>query len=226
MFWEYLIFNLIIVAGPIALSFEKGVHYVSRWKYAFMAIFPVLVLFVVWDALVTGRHWWFNDQYIIGLKIAGLPIEEWLFFISVPFSVLFVWEIFSRKTGNPISNNLRFIKNLFLFLPLPGVILFIFGKEYTGLSLIALGFVGVLDSLLSTEILARKNTYIYLGIIFLLNLVFNGYLTGRPVVLYDESYQFGIRIITIPIEDFIYGFSMLLMNTILFEKFKSWHNEK
>jgi len=107
---EYLIFNLIVIAGPIALSFEKGVHYVSRWKYSFMAIFPVLVVFIVWDALVTGRHWWFNDQYIIGFKIAGLPIEEWLFFICIPFSVLFVWEIFFRKTGNPISNNLKFIK--------------------------------------------------------------------------------------------------------------------
>jgi lycopene cyclase domain-containing protein len=223
---EYLIFNLTVLAGPIALSFEKGVHYVGRWKYAFMAILPVLILFVVWDILVTGRHWWFNDQYITGLKIAGLPIEEWLFFITIPFSVLFVWEIFSRKTGNPISSNLKFIKILFLFFPLPGVILFLLGKEYTGLTLISLGFVGVFDLLLSTDILARKNTYIYLGIIFLFNLVFNGYLTGRPVVLYNETYQLGIRILTIPIEDFIYGFSMLLMNTILYEKFKSWHHEK
>jgi len=226
MIWEYLIFNLVVVAGPVALSFERGVHYVNRWKYAFMAIALVLIPFIVWDALVTGRHWWFNHQYIIGMRIAGLPIEEWLFFICVPFSVLFVWEIFSRKTGNPISDNLKFIKKVFLFFPLPGILLFLLGKEYTGLSLISLGLVGLLDLWLSTEILARKNTYLYLGIIFLLNLLFNGYLTGRPVVLYGESYQLGIRIITIPIEDFIYGFSMLLFNTILFEKFKGWKNEK
>lgn len=226
MIWEYLIFNLVIIAGPIALSFEKGVHYVSRWKCAFIAIMPVLLLFVMWDAIVTGRHWWFNENHISGFRVTGLPVEEVLFFITVPFSVLFIWEIFYRKTGNSISDNLKFIKYLFLFLPIPGIILFLLGKEYTGLVLVALGLVGALDMLLSTDILARKNTYIYLGIIFLLNLVFNGYLTGRPVVIYNESYQLGIRIWTIPVEDFIYGFSMLLMNTILYEKCKRWRHEK
>jgi len=167
----------------------------------------------------------FNEQYIMGVQLLGLPLEEWLFFITVPFSVLFIWEIFSRKTGNPISENLKFIKKIFFIFPLAGIIFFLTGKEYTGLSLIALGIAGILDKILATEILARKNTYYFLGIIFLLNLVFNGYLTGRPVVLYHESYQLGIRIITIPIEDFIYGISMLLMNTILFEKFKRLYHE-
>ena len=225
MVWEYLIFNVIVVAGPVALSFEKGVHYVSRWKYAFMAILPVAALFITWDVLVTERHWWFNEDYITGLRIAGLPIEEWLFFISVPFSVLFIWEIFSRKTGNPISDKLKFVKKMMLFFPLPGILFLLSGKEYTGLVFIAIGLVGLLDLLCSTEVLARKNTYIYLAIIFLLNLLFNGYLTGRPVVLYDDSYQLGLRIITIPIEDFIYGFSMLLMNTILYEKFRRLQRE-
>jgi len=225
MIWEYLIFNLIVLAGPIALSFEKGVHYVGRWKAAFKSIFIILVPFIIWDSLVTGRHWWFNEQYITGVRLAGLPIEEWLFFITVPFSVLFIWEIFSRKTGNPVSKNLRFIKRIFAFFPVGGILLFILGKEYTGLSLIALGIAGILDAILKTDILARKNTYYYLGIIFLLNLVFNGYLTGRPVVLYGEPFQIGIRIISIPVEDFIYGFSMLLMNTMLFEKFKRRDDE-
>ncbi len=225
MIWEYLIFNLIIIAGPVALSFEKGVYYLARWKFAFRAIVLVLIPFIIWDALVTGRHWWFNEQYITGIRLLGLPIEEWLFFITVPFSVLFIWEIFSRKTGNPISKNLKFIKIIFFIFPLIGIILFSSGKEYTGLSLIALGSAAILDKLLATEILARKNTYYYLGIIFLLNLIFNGYLTGRPVVLYGEPFQLGIRIISIPIEDFIYGFSMLLMNTMLFEKFKRLSHE-
>ena len=50
-------------------------------------------------------------------------------------------------------------------------------------------------------------------------LIFNGYLTWRPVVLYSEAYQLNIRIFTIPIEDFGYGYALILLCTILYEYF-------
>jgi len=40
------------------------------------------------------------------------------------------------------------------------------------------------------------------------------------MVIYNEVYQLGFRIFTIPIEDLFYGMSLILLNTILFEKFK------
>ena len=218
MIWEYLIFNFVIISGPVPLSFIKSVYYFKKWKYAFMAIFPVLIPFIIWDALVAGRHWWFNSEFITGVHIAGLPLEEWLFFITVPFAVLFIWEIFAVKIGNPVSHQLKSIKFFLLFLPFIGIFFWLSGKEYTALVLFSLGFVGLFDWLMKTEILARPNTYLYLGIILLLNLVFNGYLTARPVVLYDASYQLDFRIFTVPVEDIFYGFSLLLLNTILYEK--------
>jgi lycopene cyclase domain-containing protein len=51
-------------------------------------------------------------------------------------------------------------------------------------------------------------------------LVFNGYLTWRPVVLYGEAYQLGLRIYTIPIEDFGYGYALILLCRILYEFLK------
>jgi lycopene cyclase domain-containing protein len=218
MKWEYLIFNLVVVAGPLSLSFIKSVCYFKKWKYALYAIVPVFIPFILWDALVTGRHWWFNTEYISGLYFLGLPIEECMFFISVPFSVLFIWEIFAVKTRNRISNHLKKVKFLFLILPAIGVIFWLTGKEYTALVLVALGIVGLVDWLLKTEILSRPNTYIYLIIILLLNLIFNGYLTARPVVLYDADYQLDFRVFTIPIEDIFYGFALLLLNTSIYEK--------
>lgn len=218
MRWEYLIFNLIIVAGPISLSFIKDVYFFKKWKYVFVAIMPVFVPFFIWDALVTGRHWWFNTDFISGFYILGLPIEECMFFISVPFSVLFVWEIFAVKTGNRIAPQLKKVKFVLLMLPAIGVILWMMGKEYTALVLLTLGIVGLVDWTLKTEILARPNTYVYLSIVFILNLIFNGYLTARPVVLYNVEYQLDFRIFTIPVEDIFYGFALLLLNTSIYEK--------
>jgi lycopene cyclase domain-containing protein len=147
-------------------------------------------------------------------------LEEWLFFISVPFSVLFIWEIFSRKTGNPVNKKLQVVNKFLPVLILAGLFFWFQGKEYTAVVLIALGLSGLTDLFLKTEIFSRPNTYIYLSMSTLLNLIFNGYLTSRPVVIYNEVYQLGFRIFTIPIEDLFYGMSLILLNTILFEKFK------
>ncbi len=220
MKWEYLLLNLFIIAGPLALSFDKKVRYFRQWKYALLSAIIVLLPYIVWDVRVTGKHWWFNDDFITGIQLAGVPVEEWMFFITVPFAVLFIWQIFAFHTGNPVSPGLHFIKYLVLLLCIPGVVWFASGREYTGLVFLAVGITGMVDILMKTDIFSRKNTYFYLAIVTGLNVVFNGYLTGRPIVMYDETYQLGIRIFTIPLEDFIYGYSLILLNTILFEKFK------
>ncbi|NNJ52496.1 MAG: lycopene cyclase domain-containing protein, partial [Ignavibacteriaceae bacterium] len=59
--------------------------------------------------------------------------------------------------------------------------------------------------------------YFYLLLIVIFTLIFNGFLTWRPVVTYGVEYQLDFRIITIPVEDFFYGISLLWMNTSLFK---------
>ena len=52
----------------------------------------------------------------------------------------------------------------------------------------------------------------------------NGILTGTgldsPIVNYNPEHFLGIRILTIPIEDTVYGYEMILWNIFLFQKFK------
>jgi len=216
---EYLIFNLIVFSGPFALSFDKKVHFYRKWKQAFIAIAIPLVPFVIWDALVTYRHWWFNPNYTLDTRIANLPLGEWLFFITVPYACIFTWEVFccygignERLRWNPAP--------FLLILFIPGIWLFAIGKEYTGLVLIALTLVTMLDRKLATAIWQKKRVVLFLALCTVFMLIFNGYLTARPVVLYGIEYQLDFRIITIPIEDFGYGFALLLSNIILFEKLK------
>ena len=91
---EYLLFNILIISGPLALSFDQRVRYVKHWRRALLASLFTLVPFVAWDALVSGRHWWFNHDFTLSLRILDLPLGEWLFFITVPFACLFIWEKF------------------------------------------------------------------------------------------------------------------------------------
>jgi len=219
---EYLLLNLIIFAGPLLMSFERQIHFVDKWRYAWPAIIIVAIPYLIWDSLVTGAHWWFNEKYTLDFRLAGLPIEEWLFFFTVPFAALFIWEVigfyYRRDRKLSMPKRLRYaLYSLQLF----GLLFFVNGKEYTGLMLIFLGGAIIVDRVLKTRLLWRTKFFVYLAVLIGVILIFNGYLTWRPVVLYGEAYQVGFRLGTIPIEDFGYGISLVFLNTIFYEKFKS-----
>ncbi len=219
---EYLLFNILIISGPLALSIDRRVRYIKNWGLAFLASVSTLVPYIIWDALVTGRHWWFNHQYTLDVRLFGLPIAEWLFFITVPFACLFIWEIiiyFRPRRTIQFFNNVRL---LWMFVIPIGTWLFWFGKEYTGIVLVVLAVVLLLDKFLKTDIILDQRAFIFFPILIGLMLVFNGYLTARPVVLYDPSYQLNVRIFTIPIEDFFYGISHILLTVMVYTKLKEW----
>jgi lycopene cyclase domain-containing protein len=59
-----------------------------------------IIVFVVWDILaVHADVWSFNRNYIIGIEIVRLPIEEILFFISVAVTSVLVWEATAFRGG-------------------------------------------------------------------------------------------------------------------------------
>jgi len=220
MKYEYLLFNLIVFIFPFLRSFENRVHYVRQWKYAFPAIVIVLVPFVAWDAAVAHRHWWFNPAFTVDVHLFGLPIGEWLFFITVPFACLFIWEILVTLVRPRQHLKLNFFRfGLVLLAPL-GVWLFFSGKEYTGLVMISLTTGVIVDILFQTGIFLDRRFYIFLVILIGVIFIFNGYLTARPVVLYDPIFQLDFRVMTIPIEDFFYGISHLFLVIIVYEALK------
>ena len=218
---EYLLLNLVILLGPLLMSFEKQVRFVENWRYAFPAIALIAAPFLVWDAFVTDRHWWFNPDYTLDTRIAGLPLEECLFFFTVPFAALFMWETIKFYFPAKQSSRLQYVGYILLLGAVRGIILIIHGKEYTGLVLIALACAALLDLVLQTHLFAQTRLLIFLAALFIVTLLCNGYLTARPVVLYHEQYQLGIRLGTIPLEDFGYGFSLVLLVTSVYEKFKT-----
>lgn len=92
-------------------------------------------------------------------------------------------------------------------------------KEYTILSIISVLGVLFFEGYAKTGIFRKKLFYLYLGIILVFKLIVNGWLTGLPIVLYREPFFLGVRVMTIPLEDFFFGFSMVSLAVILWELF-------
>ena len=69
-----------------------------------------------------------------------------------------------------------------------------------------------------------KMFYRAYGILLIPFLITNGLLTGSfiedQVVWYNDNYNLGIRILTIPVEDVFYGMLLILLNIIIYEKLR------
>ncbi|MEN3026786.1 MAG: lycopene cyclase domain-containing protein [Chlorobiota bacterium] len=90
--------------------------------------------------------------------------------------------------------------------------------EYTLLAVgSALAVVGLDLWVLRTRLCRRPAFWITLGLMYVGKLFVNSYLTARPIVHYYAPYYLGVRLGTIPVEDFFYGFAMLGLVLVLWE---------
>lgn len=93
-------------------------------------------------------------------------------------------------------------------------------KEYTILSVLSVFSAILIDRALKTGLLKRKLFWLFLIIIACFKFLVNGYLTGSGIVNYNPYFFLGARIGTIPLEDFFFGFSMVLISVSVWEYFK------
>lgn len=218
--YTYLLINVFTILFPLVRSFENKVNFYSKWKFAFAAIAITSVFFVVWDHLFTiWGVWSFNEKYLTGLFLFSLPVEEWLFFITVPFACLFIYEVLRHFfPSDPLKKYSTIITIVFLVV-LIAVAILNTDKIYTlvSFSLAAL--------FLAAHWVVYKTRY--LGMFYFTYLVHlipftivNGILTYLPIVQYNNIENLNIRIFSIPVEDSIYSFLLLLMNITIYEFFK------
>ena len=93
-------------------------------------------------------------------------------------------------------------------------------KEYTLLAIVSIVLVVVLDKKSGINLLKRGQYYIFLFIITSFKFLVNGYLTSKDIVIYDPRFFLGLRLASIPVEDFLFGFSMITLCLICWEYFK------
>lgn len=205
---EYFFINVLIIAFPLIFSFDKRINYYKKFRNLFFSILTVGTSFVVWDSLVTARgDWAFNKAYTFGIEIINLPIEEILFFITVPFSCIFIFEALNYFFKD---EKLKINKKIFT---IPAALFFLFSGyfshlEYTSLVFFICGATILFLNRFS-DLFNSKNYWSYIGITFVLFFIFNYILTSLPIVTYNPNAILNIRILTIPIEDFFYNFAML-----------------
>ena len=214
-----IIFPLIFSFLPLKSPFYKN------WKAILISIFLPATLFLVWDSTFT--HWgiWgFNPRYVLGIFYLKLPVEEFLWFICIPYACIFSYEAVNYYAKKDIIGGKSQIISSVLVCVLLAFGLLNYQKLYTVITFVSLAvFITWIQWFLKPKFIGN----FYISFLFLLIPFFivNGILTGtgieEPVVWYNNNENLSIRMGTIPIEDTFYGMLLILMNIALYEKFKS-----
>lgn len=217
----YLWINILSFAGPFILSFDRKVHFYTHWKTLIPGILVIGSIFIAWDIYFTANGiWGFNPDYLTGVEFFNLPIEECLFFFTVPYACVFIYECV--KAYFPKFQPHQFAYIFVLCLSLSGIILALMYKEnwYTFSALLGAAVINMIVYFGWTP-----KWYAHFVVTFLITtipfLLVNGVLTGattpEPIVWYSEEHIIGPRIITIPMEDIYYNFLMLFPIVIIHE---------
>ncbi|MFZ1658640.1 MAG: lycopene cyclase domain-containing protein [Flavobacteriales bacterium] len=217
----YLWIDLGAFLVPFIFSFHPRLRFDRTWYALWPAIGCMMLLFIPWDAWFTHLGiWGFNEAHLSGFALLGLPLEEWLFFICIPYACVFTYHCF-RVLGvkDYFAKRTELITWVLIFAPLI-IIVFFPGKAYT-----ASAFGGLAMWLLILRLWVKPawlgRAYFAYLVLLIPFLVVNGILTGsfleEAVVWYNDGQNLGVRIGTIPLEDVFYGLFMFLMTVTVYE---------
>jgi lycopene cyclase domain-containing protein len=169
----------------------------------------------MWDTWATAAgHWNFNSAYTLGTDILGLPIEEWLFFVAIPYVCVLVWDLLATTKTADSPARARWL---------------IGGIGMSGLGLAvswpghAYSLLAGLSACLSAAVLAGSKLVppgrqwrLHQGVMYGLFVAFNTILTALPIVVYNPTAFSGVRIGTIPLEDWFYNFALLNLSLVIY----------
>ena len=224
--YTYLIINILTVFICFIYSFDKRIEFHKHFSSFIKGATIVALPFIIWDAWFTSIGvWWFNDNYLVGVRLLGLPIEEIMFFFFIPFSCVFTYycmnKFFDLSWANSFNTIIVFVTTIVCIT----VALLYPNKLYTFITAIATCL-----SVLYLHFIAKKDWIGQASLLYtVLMLGFfpvNGVLTGTglesPIVNYNDQQFLTIRMGTIPIEDAVYGYTMFIWNIYFFHLFSGF----
>lgn len=215
--YPYLYLDLFTIAGPLALSFDKKIAFWRRWPALLAGILVANLVFIPWDMAKTAAGvWWFNPDYLLGIYIGNLPLEEWLFFWVVPYATVFIYACWRGYFPRPWPERTLQAITILLFAFCVVMAIAFHDRWYT---LTTFSLLAIMLVIHYQWLGTRHLTYIYIGWIITLAPFFfvNGVLTALPVVLYNDAENLGFRLGTIPFEDGFYGFLLYLITISVME---------
>ncbi|MBK9149451.1 MAG: lycopene cyclase domain-containing protein [Flavobacteriales bacterium] len=218
----YLALDLLSIAFPLAASFEPRIAFWSKRRGLFTGMVVMLAVFIIWDIIFTVNGvWGFSDRYTLGIDVVRLPLEEWLFFIAIPYSCVYLYEVMRYAIRKDVLARIAVPLSIAWMLVLLVVGVLTIDRMYTAVTFLSTA------ALLAVHVFVLKSPWLgrfFLGYavslipFFIVNGILTGWLLPEPIVWYNDAENLGIRLNTIPIEDSQYLLFFLLLTITFYER--------
>ncbi|AXP81911.1 hypothetical protein CJ739_2845 [Mariniflexile rhizosphaerae] len=216
MTYLYLLLNLGSLSVPFIYSFHPKLKFYNHWKSLGIGILISMLIFIPWDVFFTQHGiWGFNPNYFLGIKLVNLPIEEWLFFICIPYACVFTHYALLHYFPNlELSSGITKLISYVLMLGFLIISIYNYNKWYTFANFSLATILMLIVVIKKPELL---QSYLVTFLVMLIPFfIVNGILTGsfieNEVVWYNHYENLNMRLFTIPIEDTVYAFTLILLN--------------
>lgn len=211
LYWIHHAFAFI----PVWIISLIGPHWGMRAGFYKTWLLPIVLgsmVFLAWDIYFSYLSiWGFNERYLTGNRIANFPLEEVVWFPVIGCCSLYIYFLMEREKWALLEQRgwvlaILVCFGLFLFW------MFYFDRLYSSFAVWSIFIVIWLWywSEIQDKLMNFMGAFM---IITLPMLIMDGMLTGiftqEALIIYNPSENSGIRIISIPIEDFLFGFSFL-----------------
>lgn len=221
MQWFYAVFNLMIavvaVVGPLLWLRQLR----QFWRHVLAAGLAVAMLSMAFGAVGTTQGWWtYNNYSNSGPQVFGASLEHMALFIVVPLVGLVA--LYALGQWIPVKGEMQPYNAQRALLFIAGIILFCMVAQMHRGHTLAVTFLalGVIALLYRTTFISHRIFWYWNACMVAVSFLLNALLVVT-VVTYDEAYVTGVRLGPVPIEVFLYTFSLCNIAALVFRA-KSW----
>lgn len=95
---EYLFILSVVFLFTLYLDWKYRVRLYQSQKERLLIPLIFFIVGVIWDSYAVYRgHWSFQGFGLTGFKIGFLPLEEYLFFLIIPYFIITLYRVLQKK---------------------------------------------------------------------------------------------------------------------------------
>lgn len=97
----YLAVIAFVAICAVGVNLGFGLRIGKRWRELLLTELFIVIIYLSWDTwAIAQKNWFFDTHQIVNIDILPkVPIEELLFFIVVPLTIILSYQALLKLTG-------------------------------------------------------------------------------------------------------------------------------
>lgn len=98
---SYLAVIAFVTICALGINLGFGLRIGKRWRELILTESAIVIIYLSWDTwAIAKKNWFFDTHQIVNINVLPkVPLEELLFFIVVPLTIILSYQALLKLTG-------------------------------------------------------------------------------------------------------------------------------